>query len=52
MRVQFTKENIETLSIEVERSQIEWRKSKIAELDRKGGLKTKLVTNELYVFSQ
>ncbi|MGC2384921.1 MAG: hypothetical protein WA631_17620 [Nitrososphaeraceae archaeon] len=40
------------MSIEVERSQIKWRRSKIAELERRGGLKTKLVTNELYVFSQ
>jgi Trp operon repressor len=33
---QFTKENIETLSIKVERSQIEWRRSKITELDSQG----------------
>src|SRR5215212_2400425 len=30
------KENIESLSTKVERSQIEWRRSKVAELDSQG----------------
>jgi DNA-binding CsgD family transcriptional regulator len=30
------KENIETLSTKVERSQIEWRRSKVAELGSQG----------------
>jgi hypothetical protein len=30
------KENIETLSTKVERSQTEWRRSKVAELDSQG----------------